>query len=158
LDNPNRSHPIAAWWPAILWAIGIWILGSDWFSEDATSGILDPLIAWLLPDLDVEIRGLWVAGIRKLAHPGVYGLLALLCHRALNLTSRPGRSQLFIRALGPVAGLAMADEFRQALSLERTGAIQDVALDVVGGLIALLLSSALEARLGRPLYRRTPQV
>ncbi len=155
MDNSNRSRLIAAWWPAILWAIGIWILGSDWFSEDATSGILDPLIAWLLPDLDVEIRGLWVAGIRKLAHPGVYGFFALLCHRALNLTSAPGGSRLFIRVLGPVAGLAAADELRQALSLERTGAIQDLALDVAGGAIVLFLSTLLEARLGRRLYRRT---
>jgi hypothetical protein len=36
--------------------------------------------------------------------------------------------------------VACYDEFRQSLSLERTGAGTDVALDFSGGLIALLLS------------------
>jgi VanZ family protein len=156
-DRRKRSRRLAAWWPALLWALGIWLLGSDLFSANETSRILDPLIGRLWPELDPESRAVWVAAIRKLAHPSVYGVQALLCLRALELDSASPAIRLFARSLIPLALLAAADELRQAFSAGRTGALADVGLDLLGGLATWVAVALIEAGLGRPLFRSSPE-
>lgn len=148
-ETRARSE-LTAWIPVLLWAAVIWLLGGDAFSAPETSRILGPLIAWLFPDLDVETLDRIVAGIRKLAHPGVYGLLAGLAFRADARTAPAHGSALRAAfSLMPVLTLSVADEWRQSASALRTGASFDVALDLAGGVGVVALALFVERRFGR---------
>ena len=150
----DRFGLVSAWVPVLIWAAVIWILGSDPWSAPQTSRILGPLLDWLCPGLDALDRDVIVNGIRKLAHPAVYGLLALLSLRALELTTRSRSLAMAAAALGAVAAVATADEVRQAASGVRTGAVGDVLLDVGGGITAIVLCLAIERALGRRIFAR----
>jgi VanZ family protein len=142
-----------AWLPALCWAATIWMLGGDDWSASETSRYLGPLIDWLLPDIDRETRARLMAGVRKLAHPGVYGVLAALSFGAASWALRSGQTAGRVAlSLAPVALLAIGDEWRQSTSAARTGAALDVALDLAGGLAVVALALAAERMLGRRLF------
>jgi len=142
----------------VAWGSLIWLLGTDEFSAPETSRFLGPVIGWLLPDLDAESRMRVVAVIRKLAHPGVYGVLAGLGYRAATRTLSHGSAlRRASIALLPVPLLATADEWRQSASALRTGAVLDVGLDLAGGIAVLTLLLWIERRTGRRLFARTAQ-
>ena len=139
---------VLAWLPALAWACLIWGFGSDGFSEPATSRILDPLLAWLLPGLSDETRALWVWSIRRLAHPIEYGVLGVLCLHGVRLSWPGAAGREARRALVPVLAIALADETRQALSSIRTGSLLDAFFDVAGAALALAALVWIERRLG----------
>ena len=141
---------LLAWMPALLWAAVIWQLGGDGWSAPATSRFLGPLVDWLFPMATPETREAWVAGIRKLAHPAVYGTLTALAYPASLWTLRVRRQiPTLILTLIPVLALASADEWRQAGSSLRTGSGWDVLLDGAGAIAVLLL-----IRLGESFVKR----
>jgi VanZ family protein len=150
----TRSNALQAWLPVVALVAIIWGLGSDSFSQPETSRILGPLIDWLLPWLSDAQHAQSLFYVRKLAHPAEYGLLALLCLRALCMTSGAARFGASLLGLLLVAALASADELRQSLSATRTGAGLDVALDVGGAIAVLLAVAALEKWRGGPLFGR----
>ena len=152
MPTRDRWRLASAWGPVLVWAGVIWVLGGDRWSAPQTSRILGPLIDWLLPSLDALRRDEIVHAIRKLAHPGVYGLLALLGLRALAWSTPWRRLGVAATTLGGVAALAIADETRQAGSGVRTGAAGDVLLDVGGAALIVVLSVAIERLLGRRLF------
>lgn len=142
-----------AWAPVALWVLLIFGLSTDTFSARTTSGLLEPLLRWLLPGLS-EATLLTLHGVvRKGAHVSVYAGLALLVLRALRL--RPGVPMLRACTLSLAFVLAVAalDETHQGLSKHRTGSIGDVGLDLLGGGMALALGSSL--LLGRSERRRS---
>ncbi|MCH2184773.1 VanZ family protein [Myxococcota bacterium] len=143
---------ILAWAPAGLWALVIWQLGGDAWSAPTTSRFLGPLIEWLFPSLDPESQQALTAGVRKLAHPAVYGLLALLAYPASlrTLRGQRGVGQVLL-TLGPTLLLAVADEWRQSGSAARTGSGADVVLDLMGAVTAFWL-----AGLGERFLRTRP--
>ncbi len=141
-----------AWLVAVLWAGFIWQLGGDGFSLSSTSRFLGPLLSWLSPDLTDAQREFALVAIRKLAHVAEYALFALLVARAVALGFAPRMRLVVVCALAAVAGLAAADELRQAVSQLRTGSPLDVALDVSGGLFALSGLYLLRRWLGRPMF------
>jgi VanZ family protein len=132
---------VRAWTPVVLWTGVILGLSSDDFSASETSRIIGPLLAWLFPDTSEETRTYMLFVIRKTAHVTEYGILYLLARRPLRLSSPhwPAWGNA-LGALSFVLLIASYDEFRQSLSLQRTGVASDVALDFSGGLLALLLS------------------
>ena len=142
----------SAWAPPLFWGAVIWHLGSDGFSESDTRGLFDSLFSRLLPWLSAEdlTRTAWL--LRKLAHPTVYGLLALLCWRAASLTLDGHRMSRPLWALLPVGLLAVADESTQAFSQSRSGALGDVLLDVAGGLAVVVAIGRLEVLRDAPLF------
>jgi VanZ family protein len=149
-----QSRVIRAWVAVILWAAMIWTLGGDSLSASSTAGVLRPLIEWFRPDFTpAEMYSLLVT-IRKLSHVAEYGLLAMLVLRALWI----GSIESIVTSLGftvlLVGLLALADETRQAYSLERTGSSRDVGLDLGGAAIVALAMLTLRAVLGRPLFTR----
>lgn len=132
-----RASWIGAWGPVAAWVGVIFALSSDAFSAPTTSGILGPLLQWLLPDASADtIYRLHVA-IRKGAHLGVYAVLALLALRAGRVGHgwAPGRAAA--ASLACVAYVASLDELHQTFASERTGSIRDVGLDLTGGAAAL---------------------
>jgi VanZ family protein len=92
--------------------------------------------------------------IRKLSHVAEYGLLAMLVLRALWIGSIESIVTSLSFTVLLVGLLALADETRQAYSLERTGSSRDVGLDLGGAAIVALAMLTLRAVLGRPLFTR----
>ena len=137
--SPSRRRTVLAWLLVLVWAGVIWQFGSDAYSLDRTSRFLQPLINWLLGDVELATRIQIHALIRKSAHFIEYAILALLSFRAALLTAE--RHQISTAcwvALFLVATVAAADEFRQSFSTARTGSPHDVLIDVAGGLVGLL--------------------
>jgi len=144
-----------AWLLFALWASFVWWLGTDQFGASTTSRYLGPLVDWLFPHISPAERLTLLTSIRKIAHPGVYAVLAGLAFRAALLS---GVSRL---ARGAAIALAMAvsfagiDEVRQSKSSARTGAASDVGLDAAGASAALAALSYLRRR-GRLDLRAAP--
>ena len=137
--RPSWRRISLAWLLVLAWAGVIWQFGSDTYSLDRTSRLLQPLIDWILAGVDLATRLRIHAWIRKSAHFIEYAILALLAFRAALLSAERHRiGTAFWVALFFVATLAAADEFRQSLSTARTGSPYDVLIDVAGGLIGLL--------------------
>lgn len=137
--GPSRRRTVWAWLLVVAWAGVIWQFGSDSYSLDRTSRFLQPLIDWLLGDIELATRT-WVhAVIRKSAHFFEYAILALLSFRAALLSAERHRigTACWV-ALFFVATVAAADEFRQSFSAARTGSPYDVLIDVAGGLVGVL--------------------
>ncbi len=124
-------------------------LGSDDFSMPATGRVLGPIIDWLFPDWTALDRWHFHVRMRKLAHPMEYGVLALLAFNAVFASLDTLLARIAALALLLVWGVAATDELRQAYSQNRTGSLGDVALDLLGALVALALIVLVRRRLDR---------
>jgi VanZ family protein len=131
-----------AWLLVFLWTALLWWLGSESGSLNATSRFIGPFLRWLLPDAPQATLNQIHFFLRKGAHVGGYGLLALLTWRALRARPHPVTLRPALLALAWVLTVGALDEIRQASTPGRTSSAWDVALDVCGGLLALLLASA----------------
>ena len=94
------------------------------------------LIFWLSaqPDLDSGL-GLIDDILRKVAHVTVYGALALLWYWAL----RPVTPRALPIAAAIAVAYAVTDEYHQSFVEGRSGSARDVAIDLVGVVLASLL-------------------
>ena len=158
MSRPRIKAWISAWAPPVIWATVIWQLGTAGLSETHTRSLVGRLLDWVLPGLTAENLASLVWVLRKLAHPAVYGLLALLCWRGASLSFQVSRLGRGFFGLVPVMLLSLSDEWRQASSLVRSGAWGDVLLDLAGGALAVLALGGWEARRGQRLFggRRAP--
>ena len=146
-----------AWLAVVLCIAAIFLFSTDSFSSDGTSGFLRPLIRWLWPDLDwrtAHAINLWV---RKTAHFAEYALLALLACRAIWISFETSLGRLAALALALVLVTATADETHQAFTLTRAGSPWDVALDLCGGLAAILVFLAVRRLPGNTSQAAPPQ-
>lgn len=141
---PTRSTrsrgPLRAWWPALAWAGLILTLGGAGYDASQTSRWIGPLLAWLLPDADPELRAALHGAIRKAAHLAEYAVLGALAARA----SLPRLAPALLFGLA----LALFDEGRQTLLPERSGSPVDVGIDLAGhgaGLYAMIAARRLRA-------------
>lgn len=122
------------WIPVALWVAVIAGLGSSGFQHEQTSRFIGPLLHWLFPAWSEPQIAALHGWIRKSAHVTEYAVAAVLTFRALWLTGRAStRLAAALPTLALVAGVAVADEARQAAVESRTGSPCDVALDVAGG-------------------------
>jgi VanZ family protein len=145
---------LRAWGLVVAWLAIIFVFSSESFSEPSTGSLLRPFLRWLLPEWSAsEIRSLHHL-IRKGAHMGVYGVLALLGFRALRLSLAASALRLAGLALGLVLGTAAADESLQSFSKHRTGSLGDVGYDLAGAFLALALVLYLSRR--RAAIRNSP--
>jgi len=139
--RPHWQGPAAlrGWLLVLAWLALILLFSSESFSEASTGSQLRPFLRWLFPDWSAsEIRLLHYA-IRKVAHVGVYGVLALLSFRAIRLSLEASVLRVAGLALALVLVAAATDETRQSFSRTRTGSLSDVAYDLVGGVAALAI-------------------
>jgi VanZ family protein len=119
----------------------LFFASTDAGSTERTSRFLEPLLMWLLPRLSNE--SLWVAidMIRKGAHLGAYGILAILAWRSVRQPRRndprPWNWKEAAISWGIATVYAMTDEFHQSLVVSRSGRISDVLLDSAGAAIGL---------------------
>jgi VanZ family protein len=102
-----------------------------------TSRFVRPILQFLFPDASEETLRFYHGVIRKFAHFVEYAILAALAIRALTLSSiRVLRENRFIVAVLFTTLIASIDEFNQSLNAARTGTIEDVILDISGGIFA----------------------
>ena len=133
--------PVAlrAWLYVLAWLAIIFLFSSESFSEPSTGSLLRPFLRWLFPEWSAsETRALHHL-IRKAAHMGVYGVLALLSFRAIRLSLAATLLRLAGLALALVFAAGATDEFLQSFSETRTGSRMDVGYDFAGAVVALAL-------------------
>lgn len=128
----------------LIWAAVIFTGSGDLLSEGRTSRFIGPVLRWFKPDLsDAAVRQLQGI-IRKGGHVTEYGVLALLCLRALTRSSRlvaPVRSwPTAVRVLVICALYAVSDEIHQSFVPSRYGSSWDVLIDVLGAASGLAVA------------------
>jgi len=131
------SHCSKYWAPVLLWMSVIFLMSTGTFSADNTSLIIKPLIRFLSPSSTHEEIAVIHGVIRKLAHVTEYFILGLLLFRAF----RGGaggvpRWRWVLCSVLVVVVCAAADEFHQSFVSARTGALIDVGIDMLGGILA----------------------
>ncbi len=113
---------IKLWLPVIVWTVVILWASNDNFSSGQSRG-------WLSALLGREVAyGVNVA-IRKLGHVVAYGILGALTWRA---------DRRLATGIVVVLFVAIIDEWRQSLTISRTGTLWDVLLDMVGGWVGIM--------------------
>jgi VanZ family protein len=120
---------LKSWLPVVLWACLILSAANDRFSDRRTEGALDRIFGRVPPEVNVVVR--------KSAHVAEYAILALLSWRARRTLVTP----LLICLL-----VSSADETLQAMTVTRTGSVNDVVLDMSGAVAALICVPAARAR------------
>lgn len=130
------------WLPVVLMLGLMFYLSGDRFSVEHTQGMVERILARLLPAASADTLAYINHLLRKLAHFLEYGLLGGLLFRAF----RGDSASLWRMAWVVYSGLvviawAALDELRQIFSPVRHGSLGDALLDVSGGLSMLLLIS-----------------
>ena len=126
---------IAGWLLLLVWVGVIWTFSGASFDAPNTSRFLEPLLRFLLPDVGPAALERGHLLVRKSTHLTEYAVLGLLSWRAAAVDLGGVRPALIALAL--VVGMAGADEWRQSQLAERTGALADVWLDTLGGLLGV---------------------
>lgn len=121
----------------------IFFASTDAFSVPRTSRFLGPFLRWLLPSATPETIGDLTVLIRKMAHAWEYGLLALLCWRALGTGTLSGepkwRWKRAAWAWAIAVAYASSDEWHQSFVPSRGAAVGDVLIDATGAALALVV-------------------
>jgi VanZ family protein len=138
--------------PLFLWLGVIFLLSSGQGSSGRTSVIIRPILEFLFPSAPEETLLFYHGLIRKCAHFTEYFVLGILACRAFRTLFKA--RGVYLAALGLVVLTASLDEFNQSFNPLRTGSPWDVAIDVAGGVTAILLVS-LFRHTGAPKIRRT---
>lgn len=141
VDRLNKW--LRRWWPALVWAVVIWLLSTSIFGDAHTSRFILPLLHWLFPALPQDELLRWHHVIRKTAHVGVYFVFSLLISRAVRLGHPGSRWRFALVAVVLVAAYATVDEIHQSFVPGRTAAVEDVVLDVAGGAAAQVVAGML---------------
>jgi VanZ family protein len=130
------------WVPLMVWMVIIFSASADAQSAQRTSRFLEPFLRWLNPDVSAETIEFVRWAIRKMAHLAEYAVLAWLAWRALRKPRRndprPWSWKIAGAALGIVVLYAATDEIHQTFVPNRTGALRDVCIDMLGGTLGLL--------------------
>lgn len=137
VDPPARRRVRLAWLAVAACVAAILLFSGEEFAARNTSGILGPILRWLFPQMSADDLYRTHLLVRKGAHLTEYGLLGLLAFRALRLSLAASLAKVALLSLALVLGVAATDELRQSFLPSRTGALADVALDALGGLIGL---------------------
>jgi VanZ family protein len=134
---------------AIAWLwVGLWLLVVLQFSQGAFSAEwsrrgIGPLI--LILGLTREQADLVHFFIRKGAHVLEYAVLAFLAFRATGLSLERGRAAACAFLL--CAAVASLDEANQATKATRSGTPRDVALDLAGAALGLVVRQQVDSAL-----------
>jgi VanZ family protein len=133
--------------PLILW-IGLILLASTTpASMNNTSRFVRPVLEFIFPNATENTLVIYHTYIRKLAHLTEYAALAFFAARFFWLSGKSYlRKHPYRLALAIVLLVAAADEINQSFNPTRTGSVNDVLLDFLGGLIMVGSIWVLEKR------------
>jgi VanZ family protein len=126
--------------PLVFWISLILTLSGEAGAAAHTSRFLRPLLEFLFPSADPATFQFAHFLVRKLAHLSAYGLLAFFAARAF-LRSSIGilADYWYAAAMAIVIFVATTDELNQYFLSSRTGTPADVAIDIIGGTLMLLV-------------------
>jgi VanZ family protein len=135
--NPPEflERPLIKWLPVLVWMLVMFGLSTSYFSADATSKFIDPILRLLMPGASTATIMLAHGFVRKAAHFTNYAILFWL------LISGPLRERPYY-ALGLCLLYALLDEGHQLFVTGRTPSLYDVALDSTGALFSRFLHAA----------------
>ncbi len=125
------------WWPAALWACFIFVMSTDSFSAEHTGSIIEPILRWLFPSMDIDQIDFIHHIIRKSAHFTEYFVFCLLIYRGVRGARKGWHWTWGLTALGIAAGYSALDEIHQAFVASRTASPYDSLLDSVGAFFAV---------------------
>ena len=149
VDKPRTKTFQRIWryGPLLLWMVLISIASSSEFSALNTSQVIRPLLLWIFPNLSEERVAVIHFLTRKVAHFSEYAVLGLLSARAFSSSANNFMQRHWFQvALLLIVAYALLDEFHQSFVPSRTASIYDSAIDVSGGLTALLVFRAWHKR------------
>jgi VanZ family protein len=134
----NGKELLANWAPVVLWAGMICYFSTEQFSSPQTSGLLESALDWLFPGISAE-RVDWAhLVLRKLGHLTEYFVFSVLLLRAWR-SNHGGLTVPHVAwSVMFVLLYAASDEFHQAFVPSRTASINDVLIDVLGGICGTL--------------------
>jgi VanZ family protein len=143
-----RARVLRAWLWVALCIAAILTMSGEAFSGSQTSRFLHPLLRWLFPE--ITVREIWRVHVlvRKGAHLTEYAVLAMLSLRALRLSLALPPWRIAGLALAIVLAVAGFDELRQSYLPARTGSLGDVAINLSGGTLGVLLVVAVHRWFG----------
>jgi VanZ family protein len=137
----HQKELLKTWIAAGLWIVLIMIESTSYLSSANTSRFLYPILHFLF---GIEYARFEVLHhyLRKTGHFVGYFILSFLLFRAWRVTL-PRASRWAMRwaaiAFLMTALVASLDEWHQTFLPSRTGTIQDVILDSIGGIVAQIL-------------------
>jgi len=130
---------LVAWWPALLWAVVIFLASTDTFSSYHTGMVIEPVLRWLLPFLsDAQVHHIHFL-IRKCAHFAEYFIFFLFLYRGIRAGRRGWHWSWAFAAWFIAAAYSALDEIHQSFVASRTASPWDSLLDSTGALAALLV-------------------
>ena len=132
--------------PAIIWTAIVLAASTNAFSGAQTGRFLEALLGTLLNKVPYGLLEAANLTIRKLAHLTEYGILAWLLYRARGDTQRAWDLRWARFALVGVLTVASIDEVHQHFVPSRVGSPVDVAIDVLGAILALVIMRRLVSR------------
>jgi VanZ family protein len=130
---------VSRWVPLIAWMVFIFVGSTDLLSGEHTSRFIVPFLLWLDPHMSHPALVRMNILIRKLGHITEYAILAALLWRALGPTIAKRRFRLAGLALLLASAYAGLDEFHQSFVRSRTSSPNDVAIDILGAVVAIAL-------------------
>jgi VanZ family protein len=144
---------VLAWlrvlWPALLWAVVIFVASTDASSSEHTGRFINPVLRWLFPSASQDSIFYLHHLVRKAAHFLEYFVFFVFLYRGIR-RSRPGWHWSWAFAAWFIAALYSAlDEFHQTFVASRGPSAWDSLLDSTGALVALFTAFFLYRR-----YRR----
>jgi VanZ family protein len=130
---------LRAWWPALVWAVVIFIMSTDSFSAQHTASVFWPIVRWFKPDVTAHQFEIIHHYIRKTAHFSEYFVFCILLYRALRGARIGWRWTWGLTALFIAFGYSALDEIHQAFVASREAHVSDSLLDSVGAFFAFAI-------------------
>jgi VanZ family protein len=130
---------LRAWWPALAWAVFIFIMSTDMFSAAHTGSVLHWIFYHLDPTMPVHLFNVIHHLIRKSAHFTEYFIFCMFLYRGVRGDHRGWRWSWGLTALLIAALYASLDEIHQAFVASRTASPYDSLLDSIGAFFAFLV-------------------
>lgn len=124
--------------PLLFWIAVILYLSTDNGSIEETSRFIRPLLHFLFPAAPEETLVIYHGYIRKAAHLTEYAILAGLAYRVFS-TTVTRLAYTYLLPIVLVLIVASIDELNQSFISSRTGALADVGLDTLGGILGVSL-------------------
>lgn len=130
------------WIPVLFWMIFIFWMSTGTFSEKNSASTVESVLRFLIPAILPEMVDIMQWALRKLGHVAEYFVLGCLLFRAFRGASKESRIPRWaFSSFLVLVFYAASDELHQSFVPTRTASVYDVGIDILGGIIALVLSA-----------------
>jgi VanZ family protein len=138
--SPSPAYDLTLlkkWMPVVLWLGLIFYFSTDQFSSSNMSQVLGPMLERLFPGIPVDRISFVHSLLRKFGHWGEYLVLSLLLLRALRDSHADWKTHHTALSIMFVFFYAASDEFHQSFVPSRTASVNDILIDLFGGICGI---------------------